>query len=67
MIQAGTITIGSGRTRSVAGAYWMISARRVRRTTLPGVTATVSPTLNASVPRGGAPLRARVKSAIQFA
>ena len=51
MIQAGTITIGSGRTRSVAGAYWMISARRVRRTTLPGVTATVSPTLNASVPR----------------
>ena len=67
MIQAGTITIGSGRTRSVAGAYWMISARRVRRTTLPGVTANVSPTLNASMPRDRAPLRTRVKSSIKFA
>jgi hypothetical protein len=29
MIQAGTITIGSGRTWSVAAAYWMISASAV--------------------------------------
>src|SRR5271165_750730 len=39
MIQAGTIRIGSGLTCSVAGAYWISSIRRLRKTTSPGVTA----------------------------
>ena len=47
MIHAGTMTTGSGRTDSVVGLYWMISARSVRLTTAPLVKATVSPGLNA--------------------
>ena len=34
--------MGSGRTIPVVGAYWMISASRVRWTTSPAVTATCS-------------------------
>ena len=30
MIQAGTIRIGSGRTSSVVGAYWISSISRLR-------------------------------------
>ena len=41
--------------RRVAGAYWMSSIRRLRNTTLPGVTATVFPGRNASAPTGGRP------------
>jgi hypothetical protein len=67
MIQAGTMTTGSGRTRSVAGAYWMISARRVRFTMSPGVTATVSPNLECFQASGRcADIRRLVRSAIQF-
>ena len=43
MIHAGTMTTGSARTDPVLGSYWMISARPVRATTAPLVTATVSP------------------------
>src|SRR5207302_920305 len=39
---------------------------RLRNTTLPGVTATSLPTLNCSVPPGGAPPRARCASSSQF-
>ena len=52
MIQAGTIRTGSARTSGVAGAYWMSSIRRLRKTTLPGVIATSWPTAKASVPAG---------------
>jgi hypothetical protein len=44
MIHAGTISIGSGRTVSVAGAYWISSMTLLRNTTLPAVAATFSPT-----------------------
>jgi hypothetical protein len=43
MIQAGTIRMGSACTLLVAGAYWISSIRRLRRTTLPGVMATSRP------------------------
>ncbi len=44
MIQAGTSSTGSANTVSVVGLYWITSIRRLRNTTWPGVTATVSPT-----------------------
>ena len=47
MIQAGAITTGSARTDLVVGLYWMTSASRVRATTAPLVSATVSPGVNA--------------------
>ena len=53
MIQAGTITIGSGRTVPVVGAYWIISASRVRWTTAPGVMATCWPGTKSSAPSIG--------------
>ncbi len=62
MIQAGTISTGSACTSAVAGAYWMSSTRRLRSTTLPGVTATSRPTTKSSVPAGGAPPTRRSKS-----
>ena len=43
MIQAGTISTGSGRTVGVAGLYCSSSISRLRHTTLPGVTATCLP------------------------
>ena len=36
MIHAGTMSIGSGWTFSVVGAYWISSISRLRNTTLPG-------------------------------
>ena len=62
MIHAGTISTGSGRTFSVVGAYWISSIRRLRNTTLPGLTATLTPTCQASVPTGFLPLTARSQS-----
>ena len=66
MIQAGTIRIGSGRTLAVAGAYWISSISRLRKTTLPGVTATSRPTTKFSVPTGFLPLMARSQSSKKF-
>jgi hypothetical protein len=68
MIQAGTIRIGSARTFSVAGAYWMSSISRLRKTTLPGAvaTSTPTPTRKASVPAGGWPVARRRKSSTMF-
>src|SRR3972149_4172706 len=54
MIHAGTITTGSGRTRAVAGAYWMISASGGRGTTRPGGGGAGAPPLWAPVPRRSA-------------
>lgn len=43
MIQAGTISTGSGCTMSVVGLYWINSIKWVRSTTFPGVAASTSP------------------------
>jgi hypothetical protein len=43
MIHTETISTGPAYTVSVVGAYWMSSIRWLRKTTLPGVTATVLP------------------------
>ena len=44
MIQAGVISTGSAYTLGVVGEYCSSSIRRLRNTTLPGVTATSRPT-----------------------
>ena len=62
MIHAGTIRMGSAWTLGVVGVYWISSIRRLRSTTLPGVTATSRPTTKRSVPAAGAPLMARSRS-----
>ena len=62
MIQAGTIRTGSARTSAVAGAYWISSIRRLRKTTLPGVIATSRPTSKASAPTGFLPVASRCQS-----
>ena len=36
MIQAGTISTGSGRTLSPTGSYWMSSIKRLRKIDLAG-------------------------------
>ena len=46
LIQGGMISSGRFSTVSVVGAYWISSIRSLRNTTLPGVTAMFSPTLN---------------------
>ncbi len=46
LIQGGTIKSGRRWTVGVAGAYWMSSIRSFLKITLPGVAATVSPTVN---------------------
>ncbi len=66
MIQAGTIRIGSGRTLSVVGAYWMSSMSSLRNTTLPGEVATVSPTTNSASREGAAGERNFSQSLYQF-
>ena len=50
MIQAGTISTGSSPTVGAVGAvgaYWINSKSGLRKTTLPGVAATSTPTLKA--------------------
>ena len=49
MIQAGTISTGSGCTSLVVGLYWISSIRWVRSTTLPLAVATSRPTTNSSL------------------
>ena len=66
MIHAGTISTGSGRTVAVAGAYWISSISRLRKTTLPGVTATSRPTSKRSAPTGRLPPSARSQSSTKL-
>jgi hypothetical protein len=61
MIQLGTISTGSAHTCAVVGAYWISSISRFLSTTLPGVTATLRPTTNCSVPGGGMPAATRCR------
>ncbi len=62
MIQAGTISTGSGCTSGVVGEYWISSISSLRRTTWPSVTATFSPTRNSSVPGASPPFCMRSRS-----
>ena len=48
LIQGGKISSGRFSTFSVVGVYWISCIRSFWYTTLPGVTAMFSPTLNAS-------------------
>jgi len=66
MIQAGTISTGSGCTVSVCGAYWISSNRSLRNTTCPGVAAMVSPTAKASDRGSGATSKARAISVLML-
>ena len=66
MIHAGTISSGSARTVGVVGSYWISSISRLRNTTWPGVSATVSPGRKSSTPGGGRPAWMRSNSASQF-
>ena len=43
MIHEGTMKMGSACTVAVWGAYWISSAKWLRCTTRPGVTATFTP------------------------
>ena len=66
MIHAGTMSSGSGRTCGVDGAYSISSIRRLRKTTLPGVIATLRPGAKFSAPTGDRAPTARSQSSIRF-
>src|SRR2546423_8336075 len=65
MIQAGTISTGSGCTFSVVGVYWISSISSLRNTTLPRDVATVSPTTKSPVVTGPRPADASRTQSLQ--
>src|SRR5665647_1097716 len=67
MIHDGTISSGCAWTEGVAGSYWISSMSRLRKTTLPGVSATALPGRNCSTPRGLALPSTATASRDQFA
>src|SRR4051794_6383975 len=67
MIQAGTISTGSGCTLAVVGSYWINSISSLRNTTLPRDDATVSPTTKSSALTGSLPAETtRIQSLQKF-